>query len=124
MEEEIAKEAVISKPEEKKVEFDNDMEAYFNANKHRVTKAKEPVREKPSIKHASTHLEPTASDLFVVSDSWPALPNQNRMEKQSRGVTKKVDLNPKAHEFIPSPMENPTSMSQVQGTGWDSHLKP
>ena len=25
---------------------------------------------------------------------------KNRMEKQSRGVTKKVDLNPKAHEFI------------------------
>ena len=37
---------------------------------------------------------------------------------------KKVDLNKKAHEFIPSPMENPTSMSQVQGTGWDSHLTP
>ena len=124
IEEEIAKEAVISKPEEKKVEFDNDMEAYFNAKKHRVTKAKEPVREKPSIIHASTHLEPPASDLFAVSDSWPAFPNQNRMEKQSRGVTKKVDLNPKAHEFIPSPMENPTSMSQVQGTGWDSHLTP
>ena len=43
MEEEIAKESVISKLEDNKVEFDNDMEAYFNANKYRVTMAKEPV---------------------------------------------------------------------------------
>ena len=56
--EEMAKEEVISKPEE-----NNDMEAYFNADKHRVTKTKGPVRGEPSIIPASTHSEPPASEF-------------------------------------------------------------
>lgn len=125
IEEEIAKgkQEVILKSEDKRIEFDNDMEAYFNANEHLVTKKKEPVWGKPSTIYASTQLERPASDLPEVSDSWPDLPTQDVI-KQSRGITKKVELNPNVLEFIPPPKTNPTTKSRVQSTGRDSHLTP
>ena len=114
----IGKEEVISKPEE-----NSDTEAYFNANKHRVTKTKEPVRRKPSIIHASTHLEPRAFDFATYPVVSPqTLKEERKIDKRNVDKEQEMWKSSKYSSSLSTNIDSPQPRIQDQPRTSISHL--